>query len=82
MRFQLETRANAAGVVSQWLEAWLDELGHEMNSVARKMQQFRAGHNYTHQETRTRLAIESFARQETEEQSARLRASWKKLGQN
>jgi uncharacterized protein involved in exopolysaccharide biosynthesis len=47
MRFQLDMRANAARDGSRWLEARLNELRHDMNAAARKMQEYRAGQNYS-----------------------------------
>lgn len=47
MRFQIETRANAAKVGSEWLEKRLDELRVEMNDAARKMQEKRARQDYS-----------------------------------
>ncbi len=47
MRFQLDMRANAARDGSRWLEARLNEVRHDMNAAARKMQEYRAGQNYS-----------------------------------
>ncbi|MEZ5901027.1 MAG: Wzz/FepE/Etk N-terminal domain-containing protein [Hyphomicrobiaceae bacterium] len=47
IRFQIETRANAAKVGSEWLEKRLDELRAEMNDAARKMQEKRARQDYS-----------------------------------
>jgi uncharacterized protein involved in exopolysaccharide biosynthesis len=47
MRFQLDVRANAARVGSQWLGARLSELRHDMNAASRKMQEYRAAQNYS-----------------------------------
>jgi polysaccharide biosynthesis transport protein len=47
IRFQLDMRANAARVGSQWLETRLAELRHDMNAAARKMQEYRAAQNYS-----------------------------------
>lgn len=56
MRFQLESRANAAKVGSQWLEKRLSELRTEMNAAARRMQEFRIGHDYSIARRKERLA--------------------------
>jgi uncharacterized protein involved in exopolysaccharide biosynthesis len=47
IRFQLETRADAARVGSRWLEGQLSELRQNMNAAARKMQEYRASQNYS-----------------------------------
>jgi uncharacterized protein involved in exopolysaccharide biosynthesis len=47
VRFQLESRTNAARVGSHWLEERLSELRHAMNAASRKMQEHRASQDYS-----------------------------------
>jgi uncharacterized protein involved in exopolysaccharide biosynthesis len=47
IRFQLDTRAHAARAGGRWIEARLGELRQNMNSAARKMQEYRASQNYS-----------------------------------
>lgn len=47
IRFQIDTRADAARVGGRWLEAHLGELRQNMNSASRKMQEYRASQNYS-----------------------------------
>jgi uncharacterized protein involved in exopolysaccharide biosynthesis len=47
MRFQLQTRTNAARAGSHWLEERLGELRHAMNAASRKMQEHRASQDYS-----------------------------------
>jgi uncharacterized protein involved in exopolysaccharide biosynthesis len=47
MRFQLETRANAARAGSLWLEERLAQLRQAMNAAARRMQEHRAVQDYS-----------------------------------
>ena len=47
IRFQTETRANAAKIGSEWLEARLADRAYRDESSARKMQEHRARRNYS-----------------------------------
>lgn len=47
IRFQTETRSNAAKLGSQWLESRLADLRAEMNQASRKMQEHRARRDYS-----------------------------------
>lgn len=47
MKFQIDSRNDAARVGSQWLEGRILELRASMNSASRKMQEMRASQNYS-----------------------------------